>query len=199
MTEAFPLYWPENRPRTPDHRRQRSRFQTGFGMAVRSVMNELRLLGARLPIISTNVPLRRDGLPLASAKRINDPAAAVYFTYKDRQTCFACDRWDKVEDNIWAIAKTIEAMRGIARWGTGDMLDAAFRGFTALPAPGDFDWRHELRVEDYSPSTRAQAEAAYRLKAKQRHPDIPGGSAEAMARLNKAIEMAREELKADEH
>lgn len=164
-------------------------------MAVRTVMNELRLLGARLPVVSTNVPLRRDGLPLASAKRIDDPAAAVYFTYKDRQTCFACDRWNKVEDNIWAIAKTIEAMRGISRWGTGDMLDAAFSGFTALPPPGAFDWRSELTVDGLTPETREGAERAYRHKAKMLHPDIPGGSAEAMARLNRAIEMARGELK----
>lgn len=93
------------------------------------------LPGAKNAVVSTNVALRRDGLPLASAKRVDDPGVAVYFLYKGKQTCFACDRWDKVEDNIYAVAKTIDAMRGIARWGTGDMLDAAFNGFTALPPP----------------------------------------------------------------
>lgn len=191
MTEAYPLYWPENRPRTPAWKRERSRFATGFGAAVREAVDELRRLGARLPVVSTNVALRRDGLPLASAKRVDDPGVAVYFTYKGKQTCFACDRWDKVEDNIWAVAKTINAMRGIARWGTGDMLDAAFTGFTALPPPAT-GWRQVL---DLNGGGIEQAEAKYRELARRAHPDS-GGSHEKMAELNAAIAQARKELSA---
>ena len=40
-------------------------------------------------------------------------AAAVYFTYKQKPMCFACDKWDQVHDNIYAIGKTIKALRGI--------------------------------------------------------------------------------------
>jgi hypothetical protein len=127
MTEAYPLHWPEGRKRTDPYRRQRSRFQTGFGMAVRQVIAELHRMGARNAVVSTNVPLRRDGLPLASAKNVSDPGAAVYFRRKDKPMVFACDRWDKPEDNLWAIAKTIEAMRGIERWGSGDMTDTGSR------------------------------------------------------------------------
>lgn len=189
MTEAYPLYWPKERPRTPTWKRQRSRFQTGFGAAVRLVLDELRRLGASNSVVSTNVALRRDGLPLASAKRVDDTGVAVYFIYKNKQTCFACDRWDKVEDNIYAVAKTIEAMRGIARWGTGDMLDAAFTGFTALPQPED--WRSILG----HPKTRDQVDAAYRERAKSAHPDV-GGTHEQMAALNRARDAARAELSA---
>jgi len=49
--------------------------------------------------------------------------------------CLACDRWDKVQDNIYAIAMTIEPLRGIERWGSGSMVEQAFTGFFALPAP----------------------------------------------------------------
>ena len=184
MTEAYPLYWPEGRPKTPSWRRQPSRFSTGFGAAVNLVIAELKLLGARSAVVSTNVPLRRDGLPLASAKRVDDAGVAVYFLYKNRQTCFACDRWNKVEDNIYAIAKTINAMRGIARWGTGDMLEAAFTGFTALPAP--VDWRAALD----NPRSLAEAEATYRRKMREHHPDA-GGTYAAASALNAAIEQAR--------
>lgn len=187
MTEAFPLCWPEGRPRTPPGKRQQSRFKTGFGMAVRQLMAELQRLGARNAVVSTDVPLRRDGLPLASAKRVEDTAAAAYFTHKGKQMCFACDRWTKVEDNIYAIAKTIEAMRGIDRWGTGDMLDAAFSGFVALPPPSD--WRTELG----DPKTLQEAETAYRQRARAAHPDA-GGSHERMAKLNQAREAARAAL-----
>lgn len=190
MTEAYPLYWPENRPRTEAWKRERSRFKTGFGAAIREVVDELGRLGARSPVVSTNVALRRDGLPLASAKRVNDPGVAVYFTYKGKQTCFACDRWDKVEDNIWAVAKTIDAMRGIARWGTGDMLAAAFTGFAALPPPAT-EWRKVLNVTDGAGIV--SAETNYREAAKRAHPDN-GGSHERMAELNIAIQQARREL-----
>lgn len=189
MTESWPLHWPEGRARTPDYRREPSRFNTSFGIAVQEVLREVARLGGRLPVISTNVPLRRDGLPLANAKRITDPGVAVYFTYRDRQMCFACDRWTKVEDNIWAIAKTINAMRGIARWGTGDMLAAAFTGFTALP-PSSKPWRTVLG----DVRTRDDAERRYRVLALRAHPDT-GGSSAAMAELNAAIEAARKELR----
>jgi hypothetical protein len=107
---------------------------------------------------------------------------------REKSGAFACDQWDKVEDNILAIAKAIEAIRGIERWGTGDMVEAAFAGFVFLPSPDD--WRSELG----HPKTRAEAEAAYRQRSRTAHPDVPGGSHERMARLNRAREAARAAL-----
>jgi len=187
MIEAHPLYWPEGRTRTPKHKRQLSRFKTGFAIAVRQTNEELRRLGAKNVIISTDVPLRRDGLPLASAKTPEDTGAAIYFEYSGKQMCFACDRWNKVGDNIYAVAKTIEAMRGIERWGTGDMVKAAFTGFLALPPASD--WRNILG----NPSTLSEAESAYKALVRENHPDT-GGSNELMAELNRAREMARIEF-----
>ena len=40
----------------------------------------------------------------------------------------ACDKWDSIRDNLHAVAKTIEALRGIDRWGTGEMVDAGTLG-----------------------------------------------------------------------
>jgi hypothetical protein len=39
-----------------------------------------------------------------------------------------------IRDNLQAVAKTIEALRGIDRWGTREMVDAAFQAFAAIPA-----------------------------------------------------------------
>lgn len=186
MTEAFPLQWPDHQPRSK--RRQRSQFNTSFAKARDSLMAELRRMGARLPVLSTNVELRRDGLPYAGMKEPTDPGAAIYFEWKGRPMAFACDRWDRVKDNVQAIRKTIEALRGLDRWGTGDMVDAAFRGFEALPPP---DWRGELGLTPES--TLEDAESSYRSRARSAHPDM-GGSVEGMAKLNIAIERAREEM-----
>ena len=179
MIEAYPLHWPEGRARTPAHKRQWSRFKTSFTVAVRQVNTELQRLGAKNIVISTDVPLRNDGLPRASAKPPEDTGIAVYFEYKGMKMCFACDRWNKVYDNVYAVAKTIEAMRGIERWGTGDMVAAAFTGFVALPPAND--WRKILGY----PESAAQVESTYRKLAKTVHPDA-GGSDAAMAELNEA-------------
>lgn len=105
---------------------------------------------------------------------------------------FACDRWLKIEHNMQAIAKTIEALRGIARWGTGDMLEAAFTGFTALPAPGATrHWREVLGVAH--DADMALVRAAYRVLASRHHPD-KGGSHDSMAELNAALAQAEREL-----
>jgi hypothetical protein len=190
--EAYPLYWPDGRPRTPSYQRSRSKFDTSFARARDELVRELKLLGARDVVLSTNIALRRDGLPLAGQRQPTDPGVAVYFTRPvrgggSRQLCFACDRWDKVEDNVWAVCKTIDALRGIARWGTGDMIEAAFTGFQALP-PAGRPWHAVLGVP---PDASAFAiQTAYRDAALRCHPDR-GGSTDAMAELNRAYDEAR--------
>ena len=130
MIEAYPLYWPEGRKRLTQWERSAAKFEATFARARDNIVREVQLLVGKYSkldvIISTNIPLRRDGLPLANYRTVDDTGVAVYFTYKKRQMCFACDRWLKIEDNMQAICKTIEALRGVARWGTGDMMEAAF-------------------------------------------------------------------------
>jgi hypothetical protein len=97
---------------------------------------------------------------------------------------FACDRWEKIEHNMQAIAKTIEALRGIARWGTGDMLEAAFTGFTALPPPpaagpgasprGAAHWRD---VFGTACARASDLQDVYRRLAGAYHPDRGGDPA----------------------
>ncbi len=46
----------------------------------------------------------------------------------------ACDKWDRIEHNIWASYLSIEAIRGLDRWGGSEFLDGLFSGFKALPS-----------------------------------------------------------------
>lgn len=179
-TEAYPLQWPAGRPRTkfPEN----SRFDVTLGKAIREVQEEVRRLGGQGLVISSNLPLRQDGMPCANARQPNDRGVAVYFRYKRKPMCFACDRWGNIEDNLHAIAKTIDALRGIERWGTGQMVEQAFTGFTALPAP-EQPW--QVLGLDTSTPTLAQIEEAHRRLAMQHHPDR-GGDTQQMARINAA-------------
>ena len=128
---AFPLTWPENRPRT--RAPEPSRFKVTLGAAINELQDEVQRLGGRDLVISSNLPLRRDGLPMASRSAPKDRGVAVYFTYKRKPMCFACDQWATVEENMRAIAKTIDTLRGIERWGSGQMVEQAFTGFLASP------------------------------------------------------------------
>ena len=194
IADAYPLAWPAGRERATS--RESALFDTSFAKARDNIIKEVTLLCGRFPdpmiVISTNVPLRRDGYPYAGMRQPDDTGVAVYFVYKEQQMSFACDRWQKIEDNMQAISKTIEALRGIARWGTGDMLRAAFTGFAALPPPDAFDWRAALGIAPGS--NFAQAERAYKTLRSFTHPD-KGGSAVQFARVQRAWEIAQRELR----
>ena len=187
MTEAYPLQFPEHKKRT--NYPESSRFRVSSFAVVRDeLMRELKMLGAKNVVLSTNIPLRQDGLPYANTRQPEDKGVAVYFSYKDKSMCFACDRWKKIEDNIQAVRHTINARRGIARWGSGDMLEAAFTGFQALEAPLGKEWWDILQVNRNT--TPEACELMYRQLSRKHHPDA-GGSAEKMAELNNAISEAR--------
>lgn len=194
--EAHPLSWPHGKPRTERWKREAARFEVTFARARDNIVDEVRRLCGAYPdpglVISTNGALRRDGLPLASQRAPDDPGVAIYFVYKKRQMAFACDRWTKVEHNMQAIAKTIDALRGVARWGTGDMLQAAFTGFTALPAPGATtaaDWWDVLQCR--RDSSLDVIREQYRRLRSEAHPDR-GGSAERFEAVEQAWRKAQE-------
>lgn len=197
--EAYPLCWPVGRKRAGS--RERARFDISLGRARDEIVRQVQLLAGRGSavglVISSNLMTRNDGLPYANQRQPDDPGVAVYFVYKKRQMCFACDRWQKVEDNMQAIAKTIDALRGVARWGTGDMMEAAFTGFAALPAPGQATvkgWREVFGFDPGEEVSLLRLEGAYRTARSEAHPDRSTGSAEAFQTVQAAYEQARAEL-----
>ena len=140
----------------------------------------------RSVVISSNLALRNDGLPRSGQGAPDDPGVAVYWGQSQKARCIAVDRYDRVADNRAAVAATLEAMRAIERHGGAAILDRAFTGFVALPAP-EQPWQ-TLGVETSTP-TRAQIDEAHRRLAAQHHPDRRGDTNE-MARIN----AARDEL-----
>lgn len=171
MTEAYPLQWPAHVKRRPAHRREHSRFDVTPDIARRALRNEAERMGSHV-VISTNVELRRDGEPYASRKAPEDTGVAVYFMRKGGSVCIACDKYVHVWENMRGIQKTIEAMRGIERWGSSDLLDQAFRGFTALPSPDAMvtppatkGWWEILGVS--SDASGDDVRAAYKTRARE--------------------------------
>jgi hypothetical protein len=218
MTDAtrYPLSWPLGWKRTPRGQQKRAKFSKGetrYGdnghswrtssaltvpQGLQRLKNELERLGARSVIISTNVELNSYGEPRGGRREPDDSGAAVYFKIGGKDRVLACDCWDRTADNLASIAAHIECIRGIDRYGVGT-LDQAFAGYDALPPPGAQNrppWRKVLGLPADADVTTETVQSAYRELAKLCHPDLQGGSHEAMAQLNEARDAALNELAA---
>jgi hypothetical protein len=201
VTKAYPLSWPDGWPRTSDDDRERARFRENrdaltVSRAIKRLLVELGRMRAEHVVISSNVELRRDGLPYSGRRPPKDPGAACYFRLDDVPYCLPCDKWDRVADNLAAMASHVSAMRGMERWGVGSVAQQ-FAGFRALPPKGGTtvceqgpSWWHVLRVSRDAKIDEIQA--AYRVLARKNHPDA-GGDAGAMAAINRAWEQAKEQ------
>lgn len=204
----YPLQWPAGWKRMPATARTRARFakqtstsqtwsdgrtttwrgkrEVTIAEGVERVRSELARMG--IPdhdvVISTDLQLRLDGLPRSGQREPEDPGVAVYWLDPvDRAApkCMAVDRYDRVADNLAAVAATLEAMRAIERHGGAEILQRAFVGFAALPAPGSTE--HWADVLD-----RADPEGSYRRLRSKHHPDRAGGDAAAFQRVQRAYE-----------
>ncbi len=129
-------------------------------------------------------------MPGRETPKDNDPGVAVYFRLRNLPHAIACDKWTRVSDNLTAIAKHIDAIRGQLRWGCAT-VDQVFAGFKALPAVGERrPWWTVLGFEtpppDFGPVERKRDELARR-----HHPDR-GGNVNQMAEINAAYDEGRQ-------
>lgn len=140
-------------------------------------------------IVSTNIPTRLDGVPRSDRGEPKDPGVAVYWISKDKKKlCMAIDRYNRVADNIAAVAATLEALRAVERHGGGAILDRAFAGFAQLPASivTQRPWREVFNV---GPDDHLNVDAVntrFIALARKLHPDQCGGDHGPMQELNAA-------------
>lgn len=188
MIEAYPLHWPVGYHRTHLPARNRHFKQSDLGKVRDLLLQELRRMGATQIIISTNIPLRQDGLPYAKFARmdITDKGVAVYFNMYSQQVVLCCDAWDRWEDNFYALCKAVEALRGLERWGVSEIMKRTFSGFKALPESTTTSRAWWLVLGLGPDASKDEIKAAYRSIAQVVHPDKPTGSKEAFQELNNA-------------
>jgi hypothetical protein len=132
-------------------------------------------------VISSNVTL--------ASQRPKDPGVAAYFTWDGIDTCFAVDRYRKLEDNLTAIAHVIDAERTKLRHGGLNLVRASFTGYMALPGSRSGRSWHEVLEVDVGASASAIADSYKRLRSST-HPD-KGGSADAFRAVQTAYDEAR--------
>lgn len=187
--EAYPLCWPVGYKRTPGYRRINSIFKQSMDRAQNFLRDEVKRLGATSLIVSTNLRLRQDGGIYSAdlSKLIEDPGVAVYFKYKGKDVSMCCDQYNRVWENIYALGKGIEALRGMERWGVSEFLDRAFTGFAALPSSVIVPYIDTWKVLGLPgrPATIDEVEKAYKKQCFTSHPDH-GGTAEQFNQLQQA-------------
>jgi hypothetical protein len=133
---ASPLTWPVGWKRTPADQRREARFGkarqnhgNGHYVGARSltiaeatqrVLDELTRMGLVRDdiVVSSNLKLRLDGLPRSDQREPDDPGVAVYWQEPvGPPKVMAIDQYERVADNLAAIAATLDAMRAIERHG----------------------------------------------------------------------------------
>jgi hypothetical protein len=191
--EAYPLCWPVGYKRTLPNRRRSSQFKQSMEAAQRFLRIEVSRLGGRELIVSTNIPVRQDGGLYSDwmKRKIDDPGVAIYFKYKGKDVSMCGDQYERIWENLYALGKGIEALRGMERWGISEFLDRAFTGFAALPSATIVPYRDIWKILglEEKPSNIDDVHLAYKAKAKQCHPDT-GGSVEAFQELQEVYRQA---------
>lgn len=172
--EAYPLHWPDGWPRRSRGQRNASKYDVTFMKARDDLMRELKTGRCKGVVVSTNVPLRRDGIPLAGQREPEDPGVAVYWTDKNgKPRVIACDVWRTVRENLRAVGLAYASLRQIERTGASELLERAFQGFARLPAAQDC-WSI-LGVE--RGAARERISAVFRTLSIEHHPDRGGNEA----------------------
>lgn len=170
---SCPLYWPPGWERSKHPKASAFADSNGYRESQR-VLDELSRMGVRSRdvIVSSNMRTKPDGTPYSRQVRVLDAGVAVWFSLKGEERVLACDRWNRVECNLHAVALHVAAIRGQERWGVGSAAQA-FAGFVALPeqAGGDSWWEYFGLEPD---ATEDDVKRAYRQSAKIDHPDSGG-------------------------
>lgn len=191
MIDAHPLQWPFGYKRSKS--RKSSAFKQTAENAQKFLRNELYLMGATNIVVSSNIPVRKDGWMYGDManEKISDPGVAIYFKHKGIDIVMCCDTYFRVWENVYALGKGIEALRGMERWGVSEFMERAFTGFKALPEAREQQWFEILGVPPASPADIIKE--AYRKLVQIHHPD-KGGTVDGFTRIKNAYLQGLESL-----
>lgn len=197
--EAYPLQWPAGWKRSTYRSSSSFKVPDAFGRIRDKLLAEVRRMGGTNVVLSTNIPLTKDGIPYAKFAAPADPGVAIYFVRRGKPMALACDKWRTVAENVHALTLSIEAMRGLDRWGSSEVMERSFTGFTALPPPASEQvtrsWRAVFGIPEFTTPTFADVRDRRNLLLRKFHPDIGEEPSDAKCQeVNRAFKEASEEL-----
>lgn len=194
--------WPDARKQTPMSKRRSWPGKFLHEETLRLLTYELTKAGASGQVVIeafvTTQDVRQDGM-LRSDSRPSAPGIVLRFTGRNGAVTMPCDRFSHWKDNLRAIAKTLEALRAIDRWGT-TYSGEQYRGWTALPAARETMSTDDAAAElsKHAPFVTADwirtdldaFKTAHKVARQKTHPDA-GGTDEAFKRVEEAADILK--------
>lgn len=186
-----PLNWPEAMLATP-----RNQQRGDHGFPALSLMESIQYLDSELADMTITSAVLFSDIEQPLIERLrkkvgSHTGACLHFKYSGRAYVLACDRWQLLEHNIYALHLTLRQWRSIERWGIGnlstllagfevDRMPDAAEGQTGVAEP----WMEALGLGPTA--TLDDAVAVYHRRAKTVAHD-----SEELAKLNSLMEEAR--------
>ena len=122
-----------------------------WNQTLRELEYEVWALGGEDILIGVGLAesdIRLDGLPRANARPVSHPGVEISFDSRYGRLTYATDVFHDWRDNVRAIAKGLEALRAVDRWGVAKR-GQQYAGFALLSAgPGLEELGRQL-VEQY--------------------------------------------------
>ncbi len=192
--ERFP------RAETPNSQKPRCRFEAGLQDTLDLLDRELQMIGAEDVLIQLKCDrsqIRQDGWPRSDC-RAYAPVILTFRRPNGQSVSMPCDTYAHWNDNLRAVAKSLEALRAVDRYGV-TANGEQYRGFAAL-TDNAYSMTHGQAIgwlaalyETTSAAVERDAERFVRTALKDCHPDSPRGNPEKFKRAmaaRRALEAA---------
>lgn len=197
MTPRYRIEAIENWPHEDTPGRRSAPFRMTFDQSLALVRREVDHLGGDVdvPFVLRMVceprHVRKDGM-LRNDAWIGHPGVILSVrTWDAQQLEFATDRYEAWRDNVHAIGLSLEALRGVDRWGVTH--GAQYSGFKALPAgttgfgsAADAELWMADALRRYDLPRNVSNSNAWRALAAHLHPDKHPERADDWHKLNEA-------------
>ena len=168
---------------TPLHKRRHSTFRSSWSQTADLLESELEHLKASDTAIQADCDrsqLRLDGKNFRANAKLRGPGIVVSFSSRGKHLSFPCDAFLDWQDNVRAVALTLQHLRAVDRYGV-TQRDEQYTGWAKLPGPvssghtgfnGNFEAMQFLR--DHGIPTENHG-AIRGLAIRTFHPDKHGG------------------------
>ncbi|HEY8819559.1 MAG TPA: hypothetical protein VIM25_12175 [Candidatus Limnocylindrales bacterium] len=155
--------YPPTEPRRPAQFRSNGRYVDGewhpgkgrisYDQTLRDLESEIGAIAktraeveVTIGIGLTEHDVRQDGSPRANARPVGHPGVEISFESRYGRLTYATDVFDDWRDNVRAVAKGLEALRAIDRWGVAKR-GQQYAGFAQITAGGPDPAKGKALVE----------------------------------------------------
>lgn len=162
------------------------------------VFEYLGIFQVERSVLSTNIPIPPGSLHWLDKRKVQqivskveasegyDSAAALYFRVQSIDYVVACDQYEMTSQNVGGINYTLEHLGNILRYAPLGLRQRIFWALRTKTANKQDLFDHWWEILEVSPTACEEIiKAAYKVKAKQAHPDA-GGTTEQMQKINNA-------------